>query len=98
MLKTYPDVFKVKLPPKYSRELERMYDFFFDEMDIATGWAGRIGHYAFDDDPTKNASDQDGYIYAWKHNEYSLLISASPMAYRYKYSLIPDEVEEIFIK
>ena len=97
-MEIYPDIFKVKLPPIYSKELEKMYEFFFDDMsNMSCGWAGRIGHYAYDENPSKNATDQDGYIYAWKHNYYTLLISASPSAYRYKYQVAPESIAEIIL-
>lgn len=88
-------IFKVKLPPKETPELDKLYDFLFDEL--CCGWLGRTGHYAYDDDLEQIAQNQDGYIYCWEHTEYSRKISASPKAYRYIYSIEPSQVPELVL-
>lgn len=70
-----PKVFKIKTPVRESLELKQLYDFLFDV--VVAGWAGRIGHYAYDDDPMCVATDQDGYIYCWADSMGRRYISAS---------------------
>lgn len=95
-----PNVFKVKLPEIHTTDVDRMYNFFFDVNCF--GWAGRIGHYAWHDDMSRVAQNQDGYIYAWKkvYSEYKFTyeISADPSAYKLYYPKIKNEdVEEILV-
>lgn len=88
-------IFKIKTPAIYSKELELMYDFLFNELNC--GWAGRIGHYAYDEDKSKVAENQDGYIYCWEHAKHNYKISASPDAYSYKYSISTIQVPELIL-
>jgi hypothetical protein len=89
------DIFKIKIPAIYSKELASMYDFLFDELNC--GWAGRLGHYAYDEDKSKVAENQDGFIYCWKHEEYSYKISASPDSYLYRYPIPASKVPELLL-
>ncbi|AWL27128.1 hypothetical protein DJ533_00140 (plasmid) [Acinetobacter defluvii] len=88
-------IFKIKTPDRETLELSKLYDFLFD--NLVCGWAGRTGHYAYSEDPTQIAENQDGYIYCWEHTDYSRKISASPEAYRYKYPIDPLEVPELIL-
>lgn len=60
--------FKLKLPPKETKELDEMYIVLFDQL--GAGWAGRIGHYAYDEHEHRIAKNQDGYVYAFTHNNF----------------------------
>ena len=62
----YPASFKVKLEASGTERLDRLYDFLFDKLNCS--WVGSHGHYAYDEDPTVVAKQQDGYLYVFKHN------------------------------
>ncbi len=55
-------VFKVKLPPAGTLELDRTYSALFDRLNA--GWMGMCGHYGYG---RNAASNQDGYIYVFKN-------------------------------
>lgn len=75
MIDSLPEKFKIKIPEKYSEELNQMYDFVFD--DLNAGWAGSY-HYIWNDGaPSIVASNQDGYLYVWKDNHYWCLTADS---------------------
>ena len=61
-----PEKFKIKIPEKYSEELNQMYDFVFD--GLSAGWAGSYHYIWKDKNPEIVAANQDGYLYVWKDN------------------------------
>jgi hypothetical protein len=71
---SYPDCLKVKLPPAGSEKIVVMYDFLFGALHAS--WAGRVGHYAYDENADSVARNQDGFIYCFKkeadHNFYTI--------------------------
>lgn len=75
VIDSLPEKFKIKIPEKYSEELNQMYDFVFD--DLNGGWVGSY-HYIWND---KNADIvaqcQDGYLYVWKDSHYWRLTADS---------------------
>ena len=90
-LKDLPDLFKIKLPAKYSYELTQVYDFLFDF--VVCGWAGRSGHYAYDGDGCE-ATNQDGYLYCYTHG-HSRKLTASCKG---NISFDPKKAVEILLK
>ena len=62
----YPASFKVKLEASGTERLDRLYDFLFDRLKCR--WRRGCGHYAYDEDPTMVAEQQDGYLYVFEHN------------------------------
>lgn len=91
----FPSIFKVKTPKLGDDvNLGKMYDFLFDVLNC--GWLGRSGHYCYDEDPTREAKNQDGFIYCWIHCKTTnkRYISADPTAFNYlgKFENIPEIV------
>lgn len=75
VINSIPNKFKIKVPEKYSEELNQMYDFVFDEL--CASWAGSFHYIWNDQNPEFAAQNQDGFLYVWKDTHFWRLTADS---------------------
>lgn len=55
-------MFKIRLEPAETPELDRLYAFVFDVLNCS--WVGCTGHKPYNETPARR---QDGYLYSFMH-------------------------------